>query len=87
MQSHSNMKLQPEMKVDLVKNERGEWVLIKVKEARSWVGRYPSCKKPVPYRGTTAVDFLVGALSKVDGAGIMTNDRQIHRIWKDARFF
>jgi len=47
----------------------------------------PSCKKAVPYRGTTAVDFLVGALGRIDGAGIMTNDRQIHRIWKDAKFF
>jgi predicted nucleic acid-binding protein len=47
----------------------------------------PSCKKPVPYRGTTAVDFLVGALGLVDGSGIMSNDRQIRRIWKEANFF
>ena len=47
----------------------------------------PSCKKPTPYRGTTAVDFLVGALGLVDGVGILTNDRQIRRIWKDAEFF
>ena len=47
----------------------------------------PSCKKPVPYRGTTAVDFLVGSLGLVDGVGVMTNDRQIKRIWKDAKFF
>ena len=47
----------------------------------------PSCEKPVPYRGTTAVDFLVGAMGMVDGSGIMTNDRQIHRLWKDGKFF
>lgn len=47
----------------------------------------PGCGKPVPYRGTTAVDFLVGALGLVDGVGIMTNDRQIRRIWKDVKFF
>ena len=47
----------------------------------------PSCKKPTPYRGTTAVDFLVGAWGLVDGVGILTNDRQIRRIWEDARFF
>ena len=39
----NDMKLQPGMKVDLVKNERGEWVLIKVEEARSWIGRYHLC--------------------------------------------
>ena len=47
----------------------------------------PSCNKPTPYRGTTAVDFLVGALGLIDGVGILTNDRQIRRIWKDAKFF
>ncbi len=41
---------------------------------------------PVRYRGTTAVDALVGALGSVDGTGIMTDDRQIRRIWKDATF-
>lgn len=47
----------------------------------------PNCNKPVPYRGTTAVDFLVGALGTVDGIGIVTNDKQIRRIWKDAKFY
>jgi hypothetical protein len=47
----------------------------------------PHCNKPVLYRGTTAVDFLVGALGLVDGSGIMTNDRQIQRIWQDAKFY
>ena len=47
----------------------------------------PACGKPVPYRGTTAVDFLVGALGLVDGAGVMTNDKQVRRIWTDATFF
>ncbi len=46
----------------------------------------PQCNTPVPYRGTTAVDFLVGALGLVDGSGIMTNDKQIRRIWKEANF-
>jgi len=47
----------------------------------------PQCGMPIPYRGTTSVDFLVGALGLIDGAGIMTNDKQIRRIWKEAHFF
>ena len=47
----------------------------------------PHCRAPIPYRGTTAVDFLVGALGFVDGAGIVTNDKQIRRVWKEAYFF
>ena len=47
----------------------------------------PQCGMSIPYRGTTAVDFLVGALGLIDGSGIMTNDKQIRRIWKEAHFF
>ncbi len=47
----------------------------------------PQCSTPIPSRGTTAVDFLVGALGLVDGCGIITNDKQIRRIWKEANFF
>jgi len=56
-----DMKLQPGMKVDLVKNERGEWVLIKVEEARNWLGRYPSSRRAADemaeLRGRDAGDF------------------------------
>ena len=46
----------------------------------------PGCKQPVPYRGVTAVDFLVGALGVVDGSGVLTNDRQIKKSWPEALF-
>lgn len=56
-----DMNLQPGMKVDLVKNERGEWVLIKVEEARHWIGKYPSPRSTADemaeLRGRDADDF------------------------------
>ena len=56
-----DLNLQPGTKVDLVKNERGEWVLIKVEEARNWLGRYPSSKRTADemaeLRGRDAGDF------------------------------
>jgi len=56
-----DMKLQPGMKVDLVKNERGEWVLIKVEEAKNWLGRYPSSRRAADemaeLRGRDTGDF------------------------------
>ena len=56
-----DLNLQPGTKVDLVKNERGEWVLIKVEEARNWLGRYPSPKRTADemaeLRGRDAGDF------------------------------
>ena len=60
-EARKDMKLQPGMKVDLVKNERGEWVLIKVEEARNWVGRYPSPRSAADemaeLRGRDTSDF------------------------------
>lgn len=56
-----DMNLQPGMKVDLVKNERGEWVLIKVEEAGNWIGKYPSSRSTADemaeLRGRDAGDF------------------------------
>lgn len=61
-EARKDLNFKPEMKVDLQKNERGEWVLIKIgTQANKWVGNYPSSKgvavEMAELRGRDAGDF------------------------------
>ena len=61
-EARQDLNLKPGMKVDLQKNDNGEWVLVKVgTQAEKWVGRYPSSKKTVEemaeLRGRLPDDF------------------------------
>jgi len=61
-EARKDLNLKPGMKVELQKNNSGEWVLVKVgTQAEKWVGRYPSSKKAVEemaeLRGRVADDF------------------------------
>ena len=41
-----DLNLKPGMKVDLEKNEKGEWVLVKIgSQAERWIGKYPSSRR------------------------------------------
>ncbi len=61
-EARKELNLRPGMKVDLQKNERGEWVLVRFgAQAEKWIGKYPS-SKPVAeeiaeLRGRDASDF------------------------------
>ena len=61
-EARKDLNLKPGMKVELQKNDNGEWVLVKVgTQAERWVGRYPSSKKAgeemAELRGRVADDF------------------------------
>ena len=61
-EARTELKLRPGMKVDLQKNERGEWVLVKLgAQAEKWIGRYSSSKRVAEemaeLRGRDASDF------------------------------
>lgn len=61
-EARQDLGLRPGMKVDLEKNDRGEWVLVKVgSEAKRWVGRRPSplrvAEEMAQLRGRDHVDF------------------------------
>jgi len=56
------LNLKPGMKVDLQKNERGEWVLVKIgAQVEKWIGKYPSSKRVAEemaeLRGRDVSDF------------------------------
>jgi len=61
-EARKELNLRPGMKVDLQKNERGEWVLVRAgARAEKGIGKYPS-SKPVAeeiaeLRGREASDF------------------------------
>ncbi len=61
-ETRKDLNLKPGMKVDLQKNKRGEWVLIKIgAQVEKWIGRYPSSKRVAEemaeLRGRDASDF------------------------------
>jgi len=61
-EARKDLSLRPGMKVDLQKNDRGEWVLVRVgARAEKWVGKYPSSKKVAEemaeFRGRESSDF------------------------------
>ena len=61
-EARKDLNLRPGMKVDLKKNERGEWVLVRVgAQAEKWIGKYPSSKRVAQeiaeLRGRDASDF------------------------------
>ncbi len=61
-EARKDLNLRPGMKVDLQKNERGEWVLVRVgAQAEKWIGKYPSSKRVAQeiaeLRGRDASDF------------------------------
>ena len=61
-EARKDLNLRPGMKVDLQKNERGEWVLVRVgAQAEKWIGKYPSSKRVAQeiaeLRGRDTSDF------------------------------
>jgi AbrB family looped-hinge helix DNA binding protein len=61
-EARKDLNLRPGMKIDLQKNERGQWVLVKIGvQAEKWIGRYPSSKRTAEemaeLRGRNPDDF------------------------------
>jgi len=61
-EAREDLNLKPGMKVDLRRNDSGEWVLVRVgTQAEKWLGRYPSSKgareEMAELRGRVPDDF------------------------------
>lgn len=61
-EAQRDLDLRPGIKVDLEKNDRGEWVLVKVGSgAKRWVGRRPGplrvAEEMAQLRGRGGIDF------------------------------